>query len=202
MRPSIQRARSLAVYLGAVNAGKKLSSGDVKTRSAAALHGTCQDHFAAMVVLLMGSTPYNISAFALCRSVIDSHIRALWIETAATDEELERCFSDTSWQWPKTYRLIKRIEEAIGEHAIDGLKGISQRQMQVLHDYVHGGAEVILRWNGSNVLEPNFPNTDVDAVIDLAGRIALCATGHLAILMSNGDAPEAILKQGKTLLPL
>jgi hypothetical protein len=194
---SMQKSRELVLWLRFQVRGIPIAA-DARSRVAAACWGIAQDHYTGIVALLDEAPPDCSSAFALLRPLFESFVRGSWLDTKATDEQVEQYRMGA--EIPGTASLIN----AVWASPLDAVREFHDRTWADLCDLTDTGEEHCERCTTSGALHPTYALTQLVAGLDMAARLALLSTAHLgALSTANGDSDLAtrILCEGKWRLP-
>lgn len=142
-----------------------------------------QDHREAILLLL--SAGARSSAYALARCVYEACMRGLWMQFAATDQQILN-FAKTGIL-PGFDRIVRQLSAAQAAPAYSTLK---QQAWEGLSDFAHGGQRQISRWSSPHGIEPVHPDSEVVHLLHmLDGWAVLACIG----ICSAAKAPMAPL---------
>ena len=119
---------------------KKLKEDDLRERIVAGFLNLSLAHFNSILQLI--EMKMYSSAFALLRPLFDSAYRAIWFNLIASDDELKKFSTDTTYKVKETWKLAKEIDKKEGS---DTFHKVCDKNLNLLHDMTHGGINQIAR---------------------------------------------------------
>lgn len=133
------------------------------------------EHFGA-IILLVEQRQFFGSAFALLRPLIETYLRAIWVNSIASDEELAM-ISQGAKELPKFSVCRAAVEAYFAQNGVSGLYDMHSDFVKSLHGFTHSGLEQITnRISASFEITPyNYPESGITALLDQAGRFAVMA---------------------------
>ena len=153
-----------------------------------ALADLVQEHFGA-IILLVEHRQFFGSAFALFRPLIETYLRAVWIQSIATEEELA-AIAERKKDLPKFSVCRAAVDAYFTQNGVSGIYDMGNDFVKSLHGFTHSGLEQIENRINITSLEVTpyaYPETNVIALLDQAGRFAVMAT-MIAVQGIEGNA--------------
>lgn len=140
-----------------------------------ALADLVPEHFGA-IILLVEQRQFFGSAFALLRPLIETYLRAIWVNSIASDEELAM-ISQGAKELPKFSVCRAAVEAYFAQNGVSGLYDMHSDFVKSLHGFTHSGLEQITnRISASFEITPyKYPDSGITALLDQAGRFAVMA---------------------------
>jgi Family of unknown function (DUF6988) len=125
------------------------------------------------------------SAFALVRSMVDTVVRAHWINAVASEDQVEQAREDEN-VFPSMSEMSKTVGKAYGT---DELFGRFTAEWRAMCSYTHSGAlQIGYRFTGTDV-KPSYKKEAKVQVLNLTNMAVLFLAGMF--FMSTGHQPEA-----------
>ena len=153
-----------------------------------ALADLVPEHFGA-IILLVEHRQFFGSAFALFRPLIETYLRAVWIQSIATEEELA-AIAQRKKDIPKFSVCRAAVDAYFTQNGVSGLYDMGKGFVKSLHGFTHSGLEQIENRINTTSLEVTpyaYPETSVIALLDQAGRFAVMAA-MIAVQGIEGNA--------------
>jgi hypothetical protein len=138
-----------------------------------------------------------VSANILFRSLFEYVFRGFWLNRIASDEEVILAMEND--KWPKT----KKIHELLaGQNAVIDLLSSEKTKIQdILHSYVHGGAQNPLGQLGDGPhIQPNIPESEVKYLLDMISINTYTTLFEMAHLAKSDELKNEIMKFVKELV--
>jgi hypothetical protein len=125
------------------------------------------------------------SAFALVRPMVDTVMRAHWINAVACDEQVEQAREDKN-----VFPPMKEMSEAVGQaYSADELFRQFTSEWEAMCSYTHSGARQIGRRFTGTEVKPSYKEEAIVQALDLTNYGVLFLAGMFFI--STGQKPEA-----------
>lgn len=144
----------------------------------------------AIVTLLESDLPGP--AWSLLRSLCESFVRGVWILHCASDQDVERFGRGKCPNPPDLLEAISSQSEA-NLHAA-WLSATSENR-EVLHGFTHGGIEHVMRRIGEDVIEPRYPERELEYLIGLSVEIYLRVGWELLSLAGDAEARRRLVEK-------
>ena len=144
----------------------------------------------AIVTLLESDLPGP--AWNLSRSLCESFVRGIWILHCASDEDLERFGHGKCPNTPDLLKAISRQNKA-SLHS-EWLRATSANR-DVLHGFTHGGIEHVMRRIGESVVEPRYPESELEYLVGLCTEVYLRIGCELLSLMGDAGAKRELVER-------
>jgi hypothetical protein len=156
----------------------------IKNKLSAPLFDIAHDHAKAIVILL--EAPIYASAYALVRPLIESFVRAAWIQHCASDDDIKDIVKKDDF--PLSFgKMLNAVEEKRGwEKTLTQLKKSAWKSM---HSYTHGGMQLISRRFKDANVEHNIDKEEIIGILQLVNLIAFLSLNEM-IGMSIGYEKE------------
>ncbi len=167
---------------------------DNRTHICGGLLYVALNHHHSIVVLIANALP--TSAASLMRPLLETYVRAVWLERCATDEQFEQFRRGGSIGPFGT--LIAAIE------TLEGFKGgalteIKKRFWTPMNDYVHGGIQLVIRHMTEDGIETNYSDEELLEMLYLADSFAVMTVIAMGRMANSMDLGRAALDQMTTL---
>ena len=162
---------------------------DLRNTTFHALVDIVPEHFGA-IILLVEHRQFFGSAFALLRPLIETYLRAVWIQSIASEEDLAK-ISEGKKDLPKFSDCRAAVEKYFAETGVSELYKMETGFVRSLHGFTHSGLEQIVnRISPSLEITPyNYPESSIIALLDLAGRFTVMAA-MVSAQAFEGNATE------------
>jgi hypothetical protein len=126
------------------------------------------------------------SAFALVRSMVDTVVRAHWINLVASDEQVGQARGDDKNAFPFMSKMSEAVDKVYGENEF--FKQFTSA-WDAMCSYTHSGSrQIALRFTGTNV-QPRYPEGAKVEVLFHTNVALLFLAGMFFV--STGHQPEA-----------
>jgi hypothetical protein len=141
------------------------------------------EHHEAISLLI--KRQLNGSAFALVRPMVDTVVRAHWINAVASDEQVAQAREDKN-----VFPSMSEMSEAVGKaYGADELFQQFTSEWEAMCSYTHSGArQIALRFTGTD-LKPRYNEEAKVEVLHFTNMALLFLTGMFFV--STGHQPEA-----------
>ncbi len=151
------------------------TAADLRNTVFHALVDLMPEHFGA-IILLVERQQFFGSAFALLRPLIETYLRAVWIQSIVSEEELAT-IGKRQKEFPRFSVCRAAVEAYFERNGVSGLYDMGTGFVRSLHGFTHSGLEQIVnRINTSLEITPyNYPESSVTGLLDQAGRFAVMA---------------------------
>jgi hypothetical protein len=161
-----------------------------RAKSAAACFVVTQEHHDS--ILLLSEHQLFASSFALVRVAFDAYVRGVWLSICATDEQVERFIALK--EPPTTSRLVAAID---AHPNFEGgfLSAYKKQAYTWMCDFTHTGGGQILRWTGSEGVEPNYPLAEVLEVMAISETVAILALFGIIGLVDDEEIVNEAIRQ-------
>ncbi len=134
------------------------------------------------ISLLIKSKLYG-SAFALARSLFDAMFRALWINSCATQDQIEQVASRDDGKFPTVGEMVAMIDQ---RYSTDNFfTSIKSASWAAMCSYTHPGLLQITRRFTGNDVKPNYGDAEIlevlnstNAAIILLSRMFFVSVGY------------------------
>ncbi len=191
----LKGAQDLVRWIALRQDNLEIKSSDA-VRVPGALLDLCIEHHVGIVHLL--SSRINGPAFALVRVQFESLIRALWLQTCATREELRR-FIENDCLSLKVGQMIDAIEKH-SDFSDKTLSCVKSKVLKSMNGYTHGGMHQVARRISARNIEPSYGPEEIIEVLKASGTFALMALLQIGRLAGNerviSDANERLRSCG------
>lgn len=144
----------------------------------------------AIVSLLENDLPGP--SWSLARPLCESFVRGVWILHCASDEDTERFRQGYSPGLPKLLEGISGHDEA--SLHVAWLRATSANR-NVFHDFTHGGIEHVLRRVGEDIVEPRYPEHELEYLMGLSIEVYLRVGWELLSLTGDAGAKRQLLER-------
>lgn len=138
--------------------------------------------YQAAIALLSGASLYG-AVFALLRVLAESLVRGLWLQSCATDTELEKF---KRGKLDKTFlKLIEEFETKI-ETPSGVLSNFKATAWDALNGFTHTGFHQVSRRHLAGQVTISYPDQEIAQALGVAGALGLIAASQL-IAMSGQE---------------
>lgn len=183
---SIKRSKEFGIWLHEKTNDRNIPGG-VRERTASSILQHALDIDDAILVLLEYSLPGP--ALTLARPLFEGYVRGVWLLNFASDEEIEKFNND---QCPEFYFILN----SIGKDQTSGGAWIHANKIanwKSFHSLTHGGSVHVKRRNTQEAVEPNYPESELEAFIQLGVEVRIRIGAEILSLLNDED----VLKQLK-----
>jgi hypothetical protein len=165
---------------------------DDRTMVAIGCFDVAIEHQAA--VALLCSNGLHGASFALLRVLAESLVRGLWLNSCATETEIERFMRG---KLKKNFvTLINEYEEKIGTP--NGvLTGFKETAWNALNGFTHTGYHQVSRRHSPGRVEGSYPEQEIAHSLGVAGALGLIAAGQLISLSGQAQLIPELTKKMK-----
>jgi Family of unknown function (DUF6988) len=155
-------------------------SSDTKTILLIAYLDIALEHHEAIYLLV--KSQLHGSAFALVRSLFDAVFRALWINSCATEDQIEEVASRDKAKFPSMADMVAMIDQSYStDNFFTSIKDVSWAAMC---SYTHSGLLQITRRFSGDQVKPNYGDAEIREVLNsvntaviLLSRMFFLSTG-------------------------
>ena len=168
-------------------------SGDDREQTSVAIFQNCLDICDAIVVLLEARLPGP--SLALARPLFEGYVRAFWLSKFASDAEISAFNQGNCPNFPG---LLK----AIGTDAESGAAWIHNMykvNFPAFHGLTHGGHEHVFRRCTGNSVEPNYPEGELEKLVEISTEIRLRIGIEFLSLIQDEASVDSLFEKAKTL---
>ncbi len=147
-------------------------------------------------VLLNKNSYLPGAALALARPLFESYVRGIWLLKTATDDDTDKFLSG------EYYFKISNLVEAIGNDPdTDGkwINEIKEAHLRVMHDLTHGGTSHINSRCFPNLIEPNYSEEHLIALVMLGIEIKIRICRVMLSMLQKDDALNSLNKRAEDL---
>ena len=182
---SIERAKDLGIWLHEKTNNKKRTGG-VRERTGESLLQHSLDLHDAILVLLAAGLPGP--AMTLARPLFESYVRGFWLLRFASDKEIAKFNNGAG---PKFSNLLKAIgnDKESGSAWIHANKKVN---WTAFNDLTHGGSEHVRRRSTEELVEPNYPEQELEALVRFGTEVRLRVGSDLFNLIGDDIAKEQL----------
>lgn len=188
---SIKRAKEFCLWLHERTNNRTISDG-IRERTAGSIFQHSLDIDDAILVLLEAQLPGP--AQTLARPLFEGYVRGVWLQRFASDKEIEKF---NNGKCPEFYEIL----EAIGKDKASGgawIHANKNANWKSFHGMTHGGSEHVKRRNTQEAIEPNYPELELEALIQLGIEVRIRIGAELLALMNDEIMLEQLNEKAKT----
>ncbi|MCS4511509.1 DUF6988 family protein [Xylophilus ampelinus] len=158
-------------------------TGSLRGRMVLGLASVVLEQQHAIVLLLR--TRLNSAALALARAVTESLLKTQWMQSYATDEQVER-LSEGVQEFPDLTRLIADV---MAGDAVEGAWWAQWKldNYRIVCDYAHTGRIQVSYWFNGNMVEPTHPVDELQTLAAHSTMLALLAAVCIADAASDAS---------------
>lgn len=189
---SIERAKELGIWLHEKTNNKRRTGGIRERTGESILQLSLDLHDAILVLLEAG---LQGPAMTLARPLFESYVRGFWLLRFASDEEIAKFNKGTV---PKFPNLLK----AIGNDRESGSAWIHANKKAnwiAFNDLTHCGSEHVRRRSTQELVEPNYPESELEALVRFGTEVRLRVGSDLLSLMGDDIAKEQLNEKANIL---
>ena len=186
---AIARAKCLSNWLHEQVNGRRFE-GRRQQRWGSALLQQSWEISDAVVHLLERNLPGP--GWSLARPLCESFVRGIWILHCASDEDMERFRHGEPPGFPKLLEAISSHREA--SLHVAWLRATSANR-DVFHDFTHGGIEHVLRRVSEDMVEPRYPERELEYLLGLSVEVYLRVGCELLSLMGDVGAKRQLFEK-------
>ncbi len=188
---SIKQAKELGLWIHERTNNRNIPS-EIRQRAAVAILQQSLDINDAIIILLEQSLPGP--ALALARPLFETYVRGTWLLNYATNKEIDK-FIDSD-ECPNFPGLLK----AIGDSATSGGAWILANKnvnLDSFHSLTHGGSAHVRRRVTQDAIEPNYPESELETLIQFGIEVRIRIGAELLALMNDKIALEELHERSK-----
>ncbi len=132
------------------------------------------EHLGAIIHLVERRQFFG-SAFALLRPLIETYLRAVWVQSIATDADFVAIREKRTNAFPPFSRCRAAVEAYFEANGVPGLYAMDKGFIDSLHGFTHSGLEQIVNRIDStlHITPYEYPDANVMSLLDQAGRFAV-----------------------------
>lgn len=187
---SIKQAKEFSLWLHDRTNDRNISGG-VRERTAGSILQHSLDLDDAILVLLEAQLPGP--AQTLARPLFEGYVRGVWLLNFASDKEIEKF---NNGKCPDFYIIL----DAIGKDRISGgawIHANKNANWKSFHGLTHGGCEHVKLRNTQEAIEPNYPEPELEALIQLGIEVRIRIGAALLALMNDEIMLEQLNEKAK-----
>lgn len=146
-------------------------------------------------ILVLLDTQLPGPALTLARPLFEGYVRGVWLLRAASDQEIEKF---NNGKCP----LFRDLLSAIGNDQTSGgawIHANKNANWSSFNDLTHGGSEHVKRRNTQDAVEPNYPESELEALIQFGIEVRIRIGSELLSLMNDEIAMEELNERAKNL---
>jgi len=167
LKKAIERSTELSDFLHRA-LGEKADL-TARGRLAMAYLSIALDHREA--ILLLVSCGAYTSATALHRPLLEAVMSGAWVESSATDTDVEGIATFKRPQ-PKAVTMIKGLRKT---HELGKWFEVLYEHYGIVGDYTHGNVRQLSRWLGRDAIEPQFSDGQIIELLRHTNIVGLLA---------------------------
>jgi hypothetical protein len=189
---SLERAKQFGIWLHE-RTNDRSRPGGVRNRPAESIFQQSLDINDGIIVLLEHHLPG--AAWALARPLFESYVRGFWLLKFATDDQITQF---NNGQGPGMDQLLRTIgdDPTTGGAWIDANERKNRRSF---NDLTHGGSEHVRRRNTQDAVEPNYPESELEALVQFGIEVRIRIGAELFGLMNDEVGVQELAKEAETL---
>lgn len=157
----------------------------------------------SLAIHVLDKEELNGSAFALARPMVESYLRAMWVQYCLDEAKIEEGCEQL--HFPKRLEvLLEQVSDGGVESDIfPHFKGAIEPIMANMHDFTHGGVQSIARQYGSEGhLSSSRSREERNELLKLAILTSLLSYENLTPFMKGSRAPTDVHDKALLLLKL
>lgn len=187
---AINQAKEFGFWLHEKTNDRK-GSGGVRERTGESILQLSLDLDDAILVLLEAGLPGP--ALALGRPLFEGYVRGVWLLRYASDKDIERFING---KCPRFHELLLAIgsDETSGGAWIHNNRNVNWRSF---NDLTHGGSEHVKRRITEDLVEPNYPEQELETLVRLGVEIRIRIGCELLSLMNDEIAMEQLNERAR-----
>ena len=187
---SINQAKEFGIWLHDRTNDKKRSGG-VRERTGESILQLSLDLNDAILLLLEVELPGP--ALTLGRPLFESYVRGFWLLRFASDEEIVEF---NNGKVPGMDKLLQAIgnDPTTGSAWIHANKNMNWR---FLNDLTHGGSEHVRRRNTQDAVEPNYAESELEALVCFGIELRFRIGSDLLSLMNDKVGKDQLSEKAK-----
>lgn len=192
---ALKQAKELGTWLHERTNDKKRSGG-IRERTGESILQLSLDLDDAILVLLDAGLPGP--ALTLARPLFESYVRGFWLLRFASDEEIEKF---NNGKGPSLSELLR----AIGNDQTSGgawIHASKNANWTSFNDLTHGGSEHVKRRNTQEAVEPNYPESELEALVRFGIEVRIRIGSDFLSLMGDDIARQQLNEQANILRSL
>ena len=189
---SIERAKEFGIWLHERANDRNIPSG-LRERTGAKILQHSLDIDDAILILLDAQLPGP--ALTLVRPLFESYVRGVWLLQISSDNEIEEFING---KCPTFYELL----EAIGNDQQSGgawIHANKNANWSSFNDLTHGGNQHVKRRNTQEAIEPNYPESELEALIRFGIEVRIRIGCILLSLMNDEVATGQLSEKANSL---
>ena len=177
----LNQSKDLGVWLHSKTNEKEFSN-NVRERSALSILQLAEDTSDAIIILLEAKLPGP--SLSLARPLFEAYVRGLWLLRYASDEQVSKFLEGNCPNFPGLLAAIGKDKESGGAW----IHAISEKNLRNFHDLTHGGHHHVLRRITADSMEPNYPEKELETLIEFANEIRIRIGCETLLLLNDEDA--------------
>jgi hypothetical protein len=191
--PALEQLQAVVQWIDEQTRGLRLPA-DRRSRIAHGCLDLAIEHQAGIYVL--AEQPLWGPVYVLIRPLFDATVRAMWLATCATDEELDLFEADKLSRKKNFTNLVDELEAKLG-HSGGVLSKLRKSSWSILSDFTHTGFKHVLRRNSESQTGPNYSAQETEQVLRLAAGLGLFAATAMADLAGNRELAATCLARAR-----
>ena len=141
----------------------------------------------AIIILLERDLPGP--AWVLVRPLGEGFVRGVWILHCASDEQVVNFQKGDPPSVPKMLAAMEKHDKA--KLHVDWIRANSAN-MDVLHDFTHGGIQQVLRRIDNKVVEPRYPARELESLVGFGIEVYIRVGCEMFSLMNDTDSKRQL----------
>ncbi|MDR4468325.1 MAG: DUF5677 domain-containing protein [Nitrospira sp.] len=189
---SLGRAKQFGIWLHE-RTNDRERPGGVRNRTAESIFQQSLDCNDGIIILLEHHLPG--AAWALARPLFEGYARGFWLLKFATDDQIEHF---NNGQGPGMDQLLKDISN---DPTTGGawIHETQRRNRKSFNNLTHGGSEHVSRRNTEDAVEPNYPESELEALVNFGIEVRILIGAELLSLMNDEVGMQELAKEAETL---
>ena len=189
---SLERAKQFGIWLHE-RTNDRERPGGVRNRTAESIFQQSLDISDGIIVLLEHHLPG--AAWALARPLFESYVRGSWLLKFATDDQIEQFNNDRG---PSMDQLLRAIDN---DPTTGGawIHETERKNRRSFNNLTHGGSEHVSRRNTQDAVEPNYPESELEALVNFGIEVRILIGTELLSLMNDEIGIQQLCNEAEAL---
>jgi hypothetical protein len=188
----INQAKDLGIWLHERTNQKRFPAG-IREQTGLAILQLTEDVLDAIIVLIGAQMPGP--AWSLARPLFEGYVRGFWLLNCASDEQVIEFINGKCPNFPGLLSAVPKDAESGGAW----IHVNSEKNLTAFHDLTHGGSEHVKRRLTDDSVEPNYPEHELESLIELGNEIRMRVASELLSRLNDEKGMEILHERAQVL---
>lgn len=189
---SLERAKQFGIWLHE-RTNDRERPGGIRNRTAESILQQSLDLNDAIIVLLENRLAGP--ALALARPLFESYVRGFWLLEVATEREVEQFNNGRCPRMEQLLRAIGNDPTTFGAW----IHETARKNWGSFNGLTHGGCEHVSRRNTHDSVEPNYPESELEALVNFGIEVRIQIGTELLSLMNDEIGMQQLCNEAEAL---